>query len=203
MATGEGLTFQTADGNLSFSEYGELVSRIWLEAYPSVPMYPYGTPSDDVKYPNITWRCITRRRQEGAGIKSRVIDEFTDDNGVTRTRKSGFYRCVVEYRVASNSPKEANQIIDVFERFMEQYAGDFKRAGVREIVYVERKTDEYERVDGKVLNYRSSQYEVHEETVFIESGPLIERIELEVRAIRSKDQTFEEPAVLSTVDNVD
>ena len=203
MAPSEGLTFQTADGNLSLSEFGELVSRIWLEAYPSVPMYPYGTATDDVKYPNITWRCITRRRLEGAGIKSRIVDEFTDDAGVTRTRKSGFFRCVVEYRVASTNPKEANQIIDAFERFMEQYAGDFKRAGVRDVFYVERKTDDYERIDGKVINYRPSQYEVHEESVFIESGPLIENINLVVRALRSMDQTSEEPAVLSTVDNVD
>jgi len=199
----EGPTFQTANGNLSLSEFGELVSRIWLEAYPSVPMYPYGTATDDVSYPNITWRCITRRRLEGAGAKSRIVDEFVDDKGIGRTRKSGFYRCIVEYRVAAESPKEANQIIDAFERFMEQYAGDLKRAGVRELLYVERKTDAYDRVDGKVINFRSSQYEMHEETVFIESGPLIEVIQLIVRALRNAEDTSTEPAIVSTVDNVD
>ncbi len=69
-----GETFQTANGSLTFSEFGELVSRVWSKAMPDTPMYPAGTPSDQMPLPNITWACGGRKRM--GSIKDMVIDEL-------------------------------------------------------------------------------------------------------------------------------
>lgn len=180
LPTGE--TFRTADGSLTLEEFGELVSRIWVKAYPSVPMYPAGTPSDDISIPCVQWACASRKRMNG--VKNRVTDEFIGEDGETYTKKIGEYRCVFEVRVSAMRPVEANQLIRAFEDFIEQYTGTFKRAGARELLYLERLADSFERDGAKVVLHRTVQYEFHEQTSFVEGGPLIKDIAIIANALR-------------------
>jgi hypothetical protein len=178
-----GQTFTVADGTLSFAEFGELVSQVWVKAVPNVPMYPAGTPSDEVNLPSVTWSCSGRVRSRGA--KDRIIDEFIGDDGKAYTKRIGEYRCVFEVRVSAAQPSEANQLVETFERFMSQYVGAFKKAGARELLYLERKPDEYERLGAQHVSHRIVQYEFHEQFSFIDNGPLIEEIAIIASAIRS------------------
>lgn len=178
-----GETFRTADGSLTIEEFGELVSRSWKKAYEGVPMYPAGTPSDEVKLPNLTWAVAHRKRMNG--VKDRVTDEFIAEDGKVVTKKIGQYRCVLEVRVSALTPVEANQLIRAFEEFIEQYTGAFKRAGARELLYLERLPWSWERTGGKTVQHRTVQYEMHEQKSFIEGGPLIEDIAVIADVLRS------------------
>lgn len=178
-----GETFRTADGNLTVEEFGELVSRVWNKAYENVPMYPAGTPSDEVTFPSLTWAVANRSRMNG--VKDRVTDEFIAEDGSVVTKKIGQYRCVLEVRVSALTPVEANQLVRAFEEFFEQYTGAFKRAGARELLYLEMLPWSWERVGSKTIQHRTIQYEMHEQTSFIEGGPLIEDIAVIADVLRS------------------
>lgn len=184
---GTGQTFTVADGNLTFAEFGELVSQTWAKAFEEVPMFPMGTPSDESQLPTVTWSCADRRRKNAA--KDRVIDEFIGDDGVPYTKRIGEYRCVFEVRVSAATPVEANQLIEAFERFMSQYVGAFKRAGAQEILYLERKPDEYERKGAQHVSHRIVQYEFHEQISFVSGGPLIKDIEIIANGLRGTSST--------------
>jgi hypothetical protein len=179
----EGETFRTADGSLTFAEFGELVSKSWEKAVANVPMYPTGTPSDQMTLPNITWACANRRRMNS--VKNRVTDEFVGDDDKVYTKRIGEYRCVLEVRVSAEDPLEANQLIETFEKFIEQYTGAFKKAGVRELLYLERLPDSHERLGAQTVSHRTVQYEMHEQISSVEGGPLIEDIEIIANALRS------------------
>jgi hypothetical protein len=171
-----GQIFQIADGSMSLYEFGEMVSRCWDEAYPSVPMYQVGAPSDDTDYPNITWRSFNKQP-----TKMRTIEEFSSDDGKMHTKKIREFRCVFEVRVAAESPKQSNQIVMAFERFMEQYTGAFKKEGIKEVIYLERLADAFEKRSGNNISYRYIQYEVHEQIATIEADPVIDVAEIHLR----------------------
>jgi hypothetical protein len=192
MSVQEGSIFQTADGNLTFEEFGELVSRVWLEAYPSVPMYPFGTASEDIDYPVITWR--NAGRLPSGRKKSMTIEEFNDVEGVPRTKKMREFNVLFEVRISAETPKEANQIVIAFIRFMEQYAGSFKRQGIAEVLFEEQTPDTTERVDGRLISYRTIQYRIFEQLISVETGRTID-----VAEIYAHIMSEESPATVSKV----
>lgn len=179
-----GLSFQTADGNLSLEEFGELVCEVWSAAFPSIPMYQVGTSTDDVVYPNVTWRCFSKRPQTAQ--KPRTVDEFTGDDDKGYTRKTMRLSDIFEVVITANDPKQANQLIVSFERFMQQYAGAFKRAGIVEILYSARLPDTFKEVSGAIISYRTVHYEVLEELVTLEQTGTIDEIDVFVRAIKEE-----------------
>lgn len=178
-----GETFRTADGSLTFAQFGELVSQTWAKAFPKVPMFPAGTPSDEATATCITWACANRKRMNSA--KDRVTDDFIGDDGSALTKRIGEYRCVFEVRISAATPLEANQLIETFERFMSQYTGAFKKAGVRELVYLERLPDSWERIGSQTVSHRTVQYEMHEQISVVINGPLIKDIEVIANVLRS------------------
>lgn len=107
------------------------------------------------------------------------------------TKKIGEYRCVFEVRASAERPLEANQLIETFEAFIEQYTGAFKKAGARELLYLERLADSYERVGAKTISHRTVQYELHEQLSYVEGGPYIEDIEIIAKALRSATPVFD------------
>lgn len=181
MAQFQGPVFQTADGSLTFREIGEMISRIWNNAYTGIPMYGSGSDTDDVSYPNVVWKCAGKWPLEQR--KPKLIEEyFTYEDGNARpiAKSRMKFRGILEIKISSTDAQQANMIIEQFELFMFEFIGAVKKAGAAEIVYAERAEDNIDIPAKSGIVNRTLRYEVHEELIFIASDKIIEAISIEL-----------------------
>ena len=193
MAMREGPIFQRAQGNLTFREVGEMVSKIWNNAYPEIPMYASASNTDDVVYPSVVWGC--GGKWPNGQIKPKLIEEFTvrENDQLRPIAKSRMkFRAILEITIFSRDAEQANQIVEEFEFFMYEFIGAVKKAGAAEIFYAERTKDNIEPPSKPGVISRTLKYEVHEELAFISSDKMIEQIETIVSASVNENTLVEE-----------
>ena len=175
--------FQTSEGNLTFRETGEMMSRIWNNAYKDIPMYNAGSDTDEVVYPNVVWSCGGKWPM--GQIKPKLVEEYFVTEGdlsrpIAKSRMK--FRAILEITIFSKDAEQANQIVEEFEFFMYEFIGALKKAGAAEILYAERAKDNIEPPHKPGVVSRTLRYEVHEELAFVASDSVIESINLEVSA---------------------
>ena len=192
----DGQLFQIANGSLTFRQLGNLLSEIWNNAYPDIPMYASGTSTDDVIYPNVTWSCAGKWVLNA--LKPRLIDEFVSDEGDGIAKSMIKFRALLQIKIQARDSETANQLIETFELFMFEFVGAVKKAGIAEVIYGERKPDEIAPAQKSNVVVRTLVYEVHEQLSFVAKQPLIEMIVTRVKAVfESHDESTEE--IVSTI----
>lgn len=195
MALPNGQSFRVADNNLTFREFGDLVSATWIKGHPDIAMYASGTPTDDLEYPCLTWGCAGRWPTDS--LKPRLVDEFLDDEGQGRGKYLQVFRSLFEVQIKARDPRAANQIVEEFERFMLEFIAAFKKAGMGEIIYAERSPDTIDIPAKSTVVIRTVRYELQEQYTYTIKDYIIESIE--ARTTISDGETASSDEIISTI----
>ncbi len=129
-----------AQGALTYLEFIELVKHLWANIRPDIPIYPT-QGKNFATYPCISYGLEYRKTIEGES-KKRIRHQSTDptfNNIIARAQR---YENYVSFSVyTDNDPLLAENIIEEFENFMDEYTGVFKELGLSEILYGRRFPD--------------------------------------------------------------
>lgn len=77
------------------------------------------------------------------------------------------FDCIVQFNVFSTENKLANQVMEKFEELMIQYAGYFKKQGVRDLYFKEQVTDSEYNNFRETLSVRNIRYYVQVEKLMV------------------------------------
>ncbi len=129
--------FLRSQSNLSYLQFIRLVERVWAEAHPEIPIVPRGT-SDPATYPVMVYHLDSRRAHPSEPkIKYREAIKPEDSNETSIIAGQRFQNIITFTAVASISSSHeghqgvhtAEQLIEVFEDFMLEFTGLFKKCG--------------------------------------------------------------------------
>ena len=142
--------------------------------------YPQGTDPSELELPCITYKLKSKEPSEHER-KKRYRDEFEDQNnpGHKIIIYGKVYDCELGFDVWARDNKEAENITEDFEAFIERYLGVIKERGVLEIYFNEYTYQEDEDWDDYV-SHRELVYNTQLERLFIISTKELEEVDIQV-----------------------
>lgn len=158
-----------ASGNLSYLDFIRMVEQVWSESHPDIPFIAAGL-SVDSKYPSIVYSIANRvphpnepkPRQRELPIQE---DDSEDMLIIYAQRFVNFVKFTVVDRVEPNGAQVAEELIEVFEDFMQTYMDLFKQKGLSDISYERRLGDDEEARQGEGVVTRQVVYRVTTEKI--------------------------------------
>lgn len=172
----ENIKYQTAKGNLDFAGFVDslkkFIDNTWEDGWGELSMdAPTSNDPTSVSLPMITCDIVSRvPSQRTKGIKARqtgVFPDPEDDNySIIVSRK--WFDVVAEFLVMDNTNREAMDLANRFELFIDTYTGFFKEQGVSELIF---KDEVDARLSGKYtegIPSRCLRYDMVLERVIVE-----------------------------------
>lgn len=170
-----------AEGNLTYLDFIRVVEELWKRGHPDVPFYAT-SPARQAHYPSITYSLMSRRThpsepkprlREQINTGSSVVDE--DGNIVLSNpgiivygwRFINIVKFTVHDEVQPNGAQTVEELIEVFEDFMQEHQYVFKQLGASELTYNARLDDEEENRDAEDIVKRSITYRLTTEKITI------------------------------------
>lgn len=165
-----------ADGSLSYLEFIRLVNKLWSDAIgtredgvtPRVPIYATGTALNDPDYPCILYTLEARKPFENEP-KPRIREIINEENRsvlITAQRFENYIRFTALDRVPPAGAHRVEEIIEAFEDFMLEHTPIFKRCGLSDMFYMQRRTDDMDDRDSFSIVKRSVSYLIITEKIF-------------------------------------
>lgn len=156
--------FQRAQGNLQYLDFIDMVKEMWESAHPE-PIVPSGG-EQFAKYPSIVY-SLQLRKAHPSEPKPKYRDEI-----ITNPGEQGIIICGQRYQnivnftvVDDDSPRNAEELVEVFEDFMLEFTPIFKQMGLSEIVYARRLPDDDQPRVAENVNMRTVSYLVTTEKI--------------------------------------
>lgn len=145
-----------ARGNLSYLDFIRVVDHYWTLGHPNVPFFA-SSPATQAKYPCITYSLQMRkthpsepkpRLREHINTGKAVINEDGDvvlsNPGIIiyGWRFVNLVKFTVHDEVKPNGAQTVEELIEVFEDFMQEHMPVFKQLGASDLMYNQRLADE-------------------------------------------------------------
>lgn len=130
-----------AEGNLNYLEFIGLVKYLWEEAHPDIDLQPTQA-NEYTKYPLITYGLELRKTfadEPKSRYREQIVQEDEDENYIIYGQR--FTNLIRFTVITRNEPELCDQIIELFEEFMDEMTPVFKRLGVSEFTYGRRLPD--------------------------------------------------------------
>lgn len=177
--------FGTANGNISFVAFANMIADMWNEAHEDIPFYQEGSANSDVSYPVIVWKNAGRSPVvEETGHRKKLIETVTDEFGeYAYTKRIGVTRNTFRVTVKATDPDVADQIIEMLEDFVEEVTGALMKLGIKRVMYAGRVDLDPTKDQGKTLNHRRSEWVVHEQRTTVVKESTIQEVEMRLRAV--------------------
>jgi len=157
--------FQRARGNLQYLDFIDMVTKMWSYGHPDVPVRPSGG-EQFAQYPSIIY-SLALRKAHPSEPKPKYRDEIITNPGEDGLIICGQrYQNVINFTVVNDdNPREAEELVEVFEDFMLEYTPIFKQMGLSEIVYARRLPDDDQPRVAENVNMRTCSYLVTTEKI--------------------------------------
>lgn len=195
-----------AEGNLSYIEFIELVTRLWEETHPGISIEPHGAGSF-ARYPCIVYHLELRKAhdKEPRPRQREIID--TESGQLVQISGQRFDNIIVftaHNEVTNNGAKVAEALIEEFENFMIECQRIFKKLGVSELFYSRRISDtEESRGAGEGIVTRGVSYLVTLEKILVTPVWRLEKVYLDARNwLEIFDQTGATPSSVEIITSI-
>lgn len=154
-----------ARGSLSYPEFVRLVTKVWMDAHPDIPIIATGT-KNVAQYPIITYR-LDLRKAHPAEPKPKHREEIATDPTAPAALISGqrFQNVITFTATAQEDPHKAEEIIEEFQNFMLEFTPVFKELGASELVFLRRLPDSADSRPGEGVVGRALSYLLTTETI--------------------------------------
>ena len=206
-----------ARGNLSYLDFIRLLGKVWVDSIgvrpdgvtPRVPFQATDTALSDPDYPLITY-SLQMRKPLSNEPKAKVREMVEDTGGhkiqIKGQRFENYVKFSVLDRVFPDGVMNAEEILDIFETFMEQMTPLFKELGLSDIFYGRRDIDMEKSRPGTDVVERSVVYIVITEKVTRIDVWKLEQILVSARTFLVKNQIPEAPGpdlsgIITTLDD--
>ena len=149
-----------AEGNLSYLDFIELVKGMWAKTNPQIPIVPTQSKRY-AKYPVITYGLELRKPfVDESKARYRNEHKVANDGSVYIVTGQRFTNIVKFTAITDNDPYLCEQIIEMFEDWMDEWTKVFKRLGVSEMTYARRLPDDEGTRQGSDVCERAVTYMV-------------------------------------------
>lgn len=172
-----------ARGSMGYLKFARLVTNLWAEAHPDIPILPTGG-AQDADYPCILYG-LELRQTHRSDPKMRIRETIHDDGKAYIVSGQRFQNVVSFEIVTEKNPVLAEEIIEVFEDFMLEMTPVFKEAGASEFVYSRRYADDEEGRAGTGVTTRKVSYLLTTEKVVSVETEKLESILLRAVSLAS------------------
>ena len=193
-----------AEGSLTYLDFIRLLSKMWTDAHPNIPMFGEGT-STDARYPCIVYK-LDLRKPVNAEPKPKHREEIRRQIGedMVIVRGQRFDNIITFSVFTENDVQTAEELIEVFEDFVMEYIGVFKRLGISEMLYARRMPDSGQNRQGRDVIERSVSFLVRTEKVIVSTEWKMNQILIDARIWLSQGATPDiEPSATPDINIVD
>lgn len=154
-----------ASGNLTYREFISLVTELWHERVPDVPLFPI-QGKRFAQYPCIVYGIEVKTTMKDE-VKKRHREYVTNPHTGQLYKITGQrFKLLVSFAVITeNEPELAEEIMEAFEDFMDETTAVYKKLGLSEIRYGRRLPDSTENRESEDITRRSVVFEVYIERV--------------------------------------
>lgn len=165
-----------ADGCCSFDDFTTLMKSLVTNTMKNtrfVEAFPRGNDPENIKPPIITYKVISRIPSEKRELKPRYREApFEDPNNQNQTISvlGQQFDYTVEFIIWGESNDQANKIAKDFEEMLATYAGDIKKTGVQELLFLSQGEDNSSTQWRDKLANRPLYYLVRLERLFIHTS---------------------------------
>lgn len=175
--------FMRHRGNLSYPQFIRLVTKMWMDAHPDIPIVATGT-KEFPKYPVITYR-LDLRKTLPTEPKPRYREELETDTGQRIVIAGQRYQNVVTFTVFSQiDPEQAEEVVELFEDFMIEFIPVFKEVGISELVFARRNPDMHDTRPAEGVTERSVTYLVTTEKIIVTTVEKLNEVSVDARIWR-------------------
>lgn len=170
-----------SQGNLTYLDFIRLLSALWGQAHPEIPLYATG-PIVFPTYPCIVYSLEIRRPFENEPkFKERETIRTAADEDDVRIYGQRFNNIVAFQAITREDPQVVEELIETFEDFMIEYTSIFKQLGLSEIVYAQRMPDGMDHREGRSVIHRTVTYKIVTEKLIQSSAWKMKHILIEAQ----------------------
>lgn len=186
-----------SSGALSYLEFISVVKHLWEKSYSNIPILPISAGKSDTlnNYPAIIGYAMELRKAHTSEPKPRFREHIINNTYSVYGQK---FQNIISFTVMSkvgtfqgadgtttrddiDTAVLCDEIVEVFEGFMQEYTPILKAAGATDLVYSRRLSDtEMNREDSDV-HKRVITYMVTTEKIFATPNERIASISLDIR----------------------
>lgn len=177
-----------ARGSLSYPEFLRLLTKIWMDSHPDIPVIATGT-KNLAQYPIITYR-LDLRKAHPAEPKPKYREEIPTDVTQDAILISGqrFQNVITFTATTQEDPHKAEEVIEEFQNFMLEFIPVFKELGASELVFMRRLPDSVDSRPGEGIVSRSVSYLLTTETIKQTRVARLEEVLVDARVFLDTDQ---------------
>ncbi len=133
----------TSFGNIQFLDAMDMIKAVWEDAHPEISFHPQGDHMlNDLETAYIIYSTAERVTKEN-NPKPRFQWRADTDSGERYAILSQSFIHRVKFRVVHKSPRVAEEVLDEFEDFMMLLTPLLKQAGMEDIYYLRRTSDNH------------------------------------------------------------
>lgn len=178
-----------ARDSMSYLQFVRLVTNLWGQAHPDVPIIPTGG-SQDADYPCILYG-LELRQTHRSDPKMRLREVINDEGEAYVVSGQRFQNVVSFTAVTESDPVLCEEIIETFEDFMLEMTPVLKEAGASELVYSRRYADDEDSRAGQGVVKRKVAYLLTTERVASEKTSKLEAIIANISVMGDEVYTHE------------
>lgn len=148
----------TAFGNMQYPDFLRYLKGLWSEAHPEIRMQAHSSGNTyDANKGYLVYSLVQRVPVEN-NRKPIPRGKIVDDDGEPFQIYTQSFDTVVKFTAIHGDPDTAEAIIDELENFMIPVIPALIRAGLQQIVYFQRYSDQQDERMGKDVATRSLAY---------------------------------------------
>jgi hypothetical protein len=169
----------TAQGNLTYLQFIDLIDSLWSKAYPDIKFLPFSAGNIYNKELGYVIYSLETRRTHNNNNKPRVhnvVDHPTEPDKKLIIYTQSFDN-IVNFTCVHKNPRVAEELVEAFENFMLEVTPIFIKFGIEHFFYNRRMPDEHETRVGEDIASRTVNYlVVTQKIVYVDAKKLEEVI---------------------------
>lgn len=193
-----------AQGSLTYLEFIDIVKYLWEQAHPDVYLVAnQGTNQQDLDRAYIVY-SLELRRAVSNEPKRKFREKIWDSESnkwvwITGQR----FLNIVAFTIIHTDPRVAEEVIEVFERFMTEYTPVFKAVGASDFLYARRLADSQENRQGSDISKRTVTYQLTTEIVEALPVDTIKEIVFNIRVMLTNSNNMAPHPLIGATPNID
>lgn len=150
----------TAQGNLTYLQFIDLVGSLWARAHPEIQFLPFSAGNIYDRENGYVIYSLETRRTHNNNSKPKVhqvVDHPTEQNKKLVIYIQSFDN-IIKFSCIHKDPRIAEELVEAFEDFMLEVTPIFVKLGIDQCIYNRRLPDQHEVRTGDDIASRTVSY---------------------------------------------